>query len=144
MNREDRAAQIARALRIFAQKAQLSEEEVRQIADLFAPWAADKNYTAGEKVTYGVSAAGRAQPYIVVQNHTSQAHQPPNAPGMLALYQPVAHRYADDSFEYIEGMTGITGMVVRFGGQRWEYLPAGGTAVIWAPSPALAAIWRLV
>ena len=53
-------------------------------AGLFEDWAADTFYAAGKRlVCDGVV-------YEVIQDVTSQAHQPPNAEGMLAVYRPLS------------------------------------------------------
>ena len=53
-------------------------------AGLFEDWAADTFYAAGKRlVCDGIV-------YEVIQDVTSQAHQPPNSEGMLAIYRPLS------------------------------------------------------
>ena len=53
-------------------------------AGVFENWAAGKTYQTGYRLAHeGIV-------YEVIQDVTSQAHQPPNAEGMLAIYRPLS------------------------------------------------------
>ncbi|MBO5706414.1 MAG: hypothetical protein J6S05_05395 [Bacteroidaceae bacterium] len=70
MNKLQMAEQFRKAVQMFA--ASLSDEQALEIATIYDAWAADKNYAAGEFLTYGVNSVGDPQLYKVVQAHTSQ------------------------------------------------------------------------
>lgn len=85
MNRIQAAQQLRRALQIFASS--LSDEKAMEIPAVFDPWNADKNYVAGDFLTYGENGVGDPQLYKVVQAHTSQVDWMPDA--TPALYAAV-------------------------------------------------------
>ena len=105
---------------------------------LVSEWRPNTEYTPDDIV----SRPEIPMVYEVVQTVTSQAHQPPEAQGMLAIYRPIPQRWPDGTITWVFGMTGITGMTVRHNGRRWGYIPQGGTAVVHEPSAALPAVWR--
>lgn len=70
------ADQFFRAVQLFANS--LDNEKAMEVAYIYDPWVAGKNYTLGEFVTYGKNGVDDPQLYKVVQAHTSQADWTPD------------------------------------------------------------------
>lgn len=85
MNRLQAAEQLRRALQLFS--ASLTDEQAMEVVAIYDPWAENKAYTVGDKLTYGTNGVGDPQLYKVVQDHTSQADWTPNA--AASLYVPI-------------------------------------------------------
>lgn len=85
MNRMQAAEQFRKALQMFA--ASLDDEKAMEVATIYDPWTAGKNYIVGEFVTYGTNSVGDPQLYKVVQAHTAQADWTPDA--TPALYTAI-------------------------------------------------------
>lgn len=81
MKRVQAAEQMRKALQMFA--ASLTEEQAMEVAAVFNPWEAGKQYTTGDFLTYGRNGVGDPQLYKVVQDHTSQADWIPGATASL-------------------------------------------------------------
>ena len=64
------AEQLRAALQMFA--ATVPAEMAIQIPCVFEPWQADKDYAAGDRLTFGENGVGDPQLYRVVQAHISQ------------------------------------------------------------------------
>ena len=75
------AEQFFKALQLFANS--LDDEKAMEVAYMYDPWAVDKQYHAGEFVTYGQNSVGDPQLYKVVQAHTSQVDWAPDAAASL-------------------------------------------------------------
>lgn len=58
--------------------ATLPDEKAMEVVAVFDQWAANKEYTVGDFITYGVNGVGDPQLYKVVQAHTSQADWTPD------------------------------------------------------------------
>ena len=78
---------LANSLRTMAAQTQsftTAQFLVLAQAGVFEQWEAGKTYQAGYRLAHeGIV-------YEVIQDVTSQAHQPPNAEGMLAIYRPLS------------------------------------------------------
>lgn len=103
--------------REVAEKAELTEQELATVGlgGFLDNWDAGIAYAAGKRLFHdGVT-------YIVVQAHTSQAHQPPGETGMLAVYRPVdgAAGTAADPKTFIVGMDVANGVYYRYGDGLW-------------------------
>lgn len=85
MNKLQAAAQIRRALQLFA--ASLDEDKALEIASVYPAWMPGRAYAAGDYLAYGVNSVGDPQLYKVAQAHTSQEDWRPD--GLPALYTPV-------------------------------------------------------
>lgn len=71
------AEQFGRALQLVA--ASLDNEKAMEVAYIYDPWAAGKNYSVGDFLTYGTNGVGDPQLYKVNLAHTSQADWTPDA-----------------------------------------------------------------
>ena len=81
------ARQMNAALRLLAQNLNITDRERMQIADLYPPWEAVRNYTAGKILKYGVNEWGETQLYSVIQEHASQDGWKPG--GTPSLYSKI-------------------------------------------------------
>jgi hypothetical protein len=137
----------AKMEREFAQTAELTDEEMTLAgaAGLFDEWTAGVEYAASKRMLHG------GQVYVVRQDHTSQAHQPPGAEGMFAVYQPVgapenvdADGSMDHPFALVAGMEGVPGKFYLYGGAVWECLRAMQNVLeSWLPGkPGMETYWR--
>ena len=119
MNRIQAAAQIRRALQMFA--ASLGEEDALIIASVYPEWDGNrKAYKIGEWVKYGEDAMGDARLYQVLQDHTSQPQWTPDA--ATSLYKRVGVS-ADGTPKWVQPV-GATdaynkGDVVEHNGAKW-------------------------
>lgn len=110
--------------------ASLTDEQAMEVPAVFDPWVADKNYAAGEFLTYGVNGVGDPQLYKVVQTHTSQADwTPESAPalydaiGLDSEGHPVWSQPAGAHDAYNKGD------IVDYNGVLYESLIAGNITV---------------
>ena len=91
-------------------------------AGVFEEWAADTFYAAGHRlVCEGIV-------YEVIQDVTSQAHQPPNAEGMLAVYRPLSvdaetgeepDGTQEHPYEFLYGMDVTSGKYYTYEGKLY-------------------------
>jgi len=130
-----RQARVNAAL-LSAAAPEMDDEIALTIADAWPAWAAGNAYHKGDVVTRSGTL------YRVQQAVTAQAHQPPGAAGMLAVYAPIQLPAAPDQvLPWVYGETGIAvGDKRTHGGKVWEAIQSPG-ANIWEP-PAVPAIWR--
>lgn len=78
--------QLRRAMQLMA--GALPEEQAREVAGIYAPWAPDVRYRADVYLTHGTDANGDPILYRTVQAHTSQEDRPPES--TPALYTRVS------------------------------------------------------
>lgn len=144
MTTEQRAKQMRKALQLFAQTL-TDENQMIEIASIYPIWKAGHTYIAGDVIQYGEAADDNVQLYSVVQDHTSQAHQPPDAPGMLAIYRPIVKSHSgtiDDPIPWIYGMDCYNGKYYTY--NEHEYLcKSDMPACVWAPDSGIWQ-WELV
>ena len=104
-------------------------------AGVFEEWAADTFYAAGHRlVCEGIV-------YEVIQDVTSQAHQPPNAEGMLAIYRPLSvdaqtgeepDGTQEHPYEFLYGMDVESGKYYIYEGKLY-LAKADMPACVWYP-----------
>jgi len=130
---------------VIANAMELPDSALAELADAvpdyFDDWKAGTAYTAGNRLWHGDAL------YVVMQGVTAQAHQPPGAVGMLAIYRPVnASPSADGTLErpipFVYGMDTDKGKFYSFEGGVWESL-LDGRPCVWNPGPDLPTVWRL-
>lgn len=85
MTRLQLAEQFRKALQLFANS--LDETTAMEVATVYDAWQENKEYKAGEYLTYGENSVGDPQLYKVVQDHTSQVDWMPFA--APSLYTPI-------------------------------------------------------
>lgn len=125
------AQQINRFLQMSVQAANLPDEKAMEVADLFPEWTANKAYSEGEIVKYGLNADGETQLYRVLQAHNSQNSWNPDAAS--SLYKKIG--FTEDGVSIWTQPLGATdayseGDVVSFGGQLWISTVSGN---VWQP-----------
>lgn len=132
----------------YAQTMSLSTEDMMTIAHAgyFPTWEASLDLEAGDRLYYEGSV------YEVVQNHTSQAHQPPNAEGMLAIYRPLAADpdtgventgTLEDPIPYQYGMNVYNGKYYSYNGATY-LAKADLIPCVWNPDTAGLWQWEAV
>ena len=124
------AAQLRNALRLFVASAKLSDDEALSVSDLHDKWSPGVAYAADKVLQHNGGL------YRVVTPHTSQAHQPPDAEGMLAIYRPIVQEATgtqEDPIPYLYGMDVHTGLYYVYQGALWrakvDMLPC-----VWPPA----------
>lgn len=112
-------------------------------AGLFDPWAAGVAYAKGKRIVH------KGVVYELQQPTTSQAHQPPDATGMLAIYRPISAEGSDADgsrakpFAYISGMDVYTSKYYTFDGKLY-LAKADMKPCTWNPGTAGLWQWKLV
>lgn len=125
------AKQMNRFFQIMAQQMALDEETSMEIADLYEAWEANKAYSAGKIVKYGVNADGETQLYSVIQAHTSQTDWKPDTTS--SLYKKIG--FTDSGVPMWTQPLGSTdayakGDKVSYNGTLWE---SEVDANVWQP-----------
>jgi hypothetical protein len=121
------------------------DSAILEMSELFTEWKGGTSYKIGDILRHGAAL------YRVAQDHAAQAHQPPDAAGMLAIYTPVqlpASPGVDNVFDWISGET--------FPDDAWQGIqrrdPSDGEvyrtiqspgANVWEPHTA-PALWQIV
>lgn len=126
MTKLQAAEQFRKALQMFA--ASLTDEKAMEVATVFDAWKKNKDYTAGEFITYGENSVGDPQLYRVVQNHTSQADWTPDK--TPALYLAIG--LDDTGYPVWSQPTGAhdaynKGDIVNYNGTLYQSLIDGNT-----------------
>lgn len=126
MDRLQAAEQLRRALQMFS--AGLTDEQAMEVVAVFDPWAVNKAYAVGDKLTYGTNSVGDPQLYKVVQAHTSQADWTPDA--VASLYEPIG--LDDSGYPVWSQPTGAhdaynKGDIVNYNGVLYRSLIDGNT-----------------
>ena len=111
-------------------------------AGVFEEWEADTFYAAGKRlVCDGVV-------YEVIQDVTSQAHQPPNSEGMLAIYRPLSvdaqtgeepDGTQENPFELLYGMDVESGKYYTYEGKLY-LAKADMKPCVW--TPGTEGVWQ--
>lgn len=128
MNRLQMADQFRRAVQLYA--GGLDEAAALEVATIYEPWDANKSYTEGQYLTYGVNGVGDPQLYKVVQAHTSQADWAPDI--TASLYKAIG--LDDAGYPVWSAPTGAhdaynIGDIVDYNGVLYESLIDGNTTV---------------
>lgn len=118
------------------QSVSLADTEALIAPEAFEVWASGMKYGAEQVVRHSGGL------YRVVQAvDKSQAHQAPDAGGMLAVYRPIvptASGSADDPIPFIYGMDCVAGLCYKY--QGGLYLCKGDMLpCVWYPD---ATIWQ--
>ena len=143
---EEQADSILRAsMRTMAAQTQpfsAAQFSVLAKAGVFEEWAADTFYAAGHRlVCEGIV-------YEVIQDVTSQAHQPPNAEGILAIYRPLSvdtetgeepDGTQEHPYEFLYGMDVTNGCYYTYEGKLY-LAKADMPACVWYPGTA--GVWQ--
>lgn len=135
---------LTKMMSAAVQTMSLSAEETMTVAHagFFPTWEADTLYTAGTRLYYEGTV------YNVEQEVTSQAHQPPNAEGMLAIYRPIAADATtgeenagtlEDPIPYTNGMNVYSGEYYSFNGTVY-LAKADLIPCVW--DPGTAGLWQ--
>lgn len=130
MARQTRAALVAFASRAAAS---LTDDAALKMAAAFPAWPSGVDdagqYEKGQIVQHGGGL------YRIEQPVAPQAHQPPDAEGMLAVYRPVSPSHAgtaDDPIPWVFGMDCRAGQYFSYGDKLYlckgDMLPC-----VWAP-----------
>lgn len=119
-NKKFIAQQMNRFFQIMAQQMNLADEVAMEIADLYESWEADKAYSVGKIIKYGVNKDGETQLYSVLQSHTSQEGWKPDA--TPSLYKKIG--FTDSGVAVWTQPLGSTdaymkGDVVSHNGELW-------------------------
>jgi len=95
----------------------LSDTEVEAILSLYPAWEADRTYKPADGL---LRHSGKL--YQINQEHTSQAHFPPDSEGVTALYSEAVPEGVIAAWEQPEGSHDayMTGDKVTFNGHIWE------------------------
>jgi hypothetical protein len=140
-----RAAQVraaAAALPMLRKQAADTSDDATlvEMQGLFPVWAVGTSYKAGGVTRHGANL------YRVMQDHTAQAHQPPDAAGMLAVYAPIQQSAAPGQvLDWVYGEAGLAIGDKRrdpTDGKVYELLQHPG-ANVWEPHAA-PSLWRVV
>ena len=122
----------------------LSDAVALSVPDLLPTW--EELLAAGTEISAGVCLTCNGQTYRVVQSVTPQAHQPPDADGMLAIYRPIEREHAgtqSDPIPWVYGMDSYNGKYYSYEGKTYlcksDMLPC-----VWAPGTAGLWQWEVV
>ena len=126
----------------------LSDVDALTMPDILPTW--QSYLDAGEQIPAGVCIMHNGQCYRQVQSAavTPQAHQPPDAAGMLAVYRPIDREHAGtlaDPIPWVYGMDCIEGQYYSYNGHIY-LVDKGGTMkpCIWYPGMPDVWQWELV
>lgn len=81
------AMQFNVALQKVVQSMNLPDDEAMEIADLYPDWVANRKYSVGTTLKYGINTDGETQLWSVVQEHVSQEEWKPDK--VVSLYNKV-------------------------------------------------------
>ena len=126
----------------------LSDADALTMPDILPTW--HSYLDAGEQIPSGVCIMHNGQCYRQAQSAavTPQAHQPPDAVGMLAVYRPIERQHAGtraDPIPWVYGMDCIEGQYYSYNGHIY-LVGKGGTMkpCIWYPGMPDVWQWELV
>lgn len=126
----------------------LSDADALTMPDILPTW--QSYLDAGEQIPSGVCIMHNGQCYRQAQPNaiTPQAHQPPDAAGMLAVYRPIDREHAGtqaDPIPWVYGMDCFEGKYYSHNGHIYR-VATGGTMApcVWEPGTAGLWQWELV
>lgn len=127
-------APVMAAARAYALTAvDVPDTQALEMTTLFPAW--EDVLEAGAELAKGRIISKDGQLYRVMQTVTPQAHQPPDAEGMLAVYRPIDRTHAgtlEDPIPWVYGMDCTTGLYYSYEGG--VYLCKGDmTPCVWPP-----------
>lgn len=115
----------------------LTDAQALTVKDAWPVWTAGGEYAEGEIAQYGDGL------YRVMQAVAAQAHQPPDAEGMLAVYKPIQIAQEGEALPWVEGEHVEQGQRRRYEGVVYECVQADAGANVHAP-PLVPAVWTEV
>lgn len=115
------AAQIGAALSLFVQMSgkTMTDEQALSVSSMHEKWRAGRVFKADD---VSVIVRHNDNLYRIVSAHTAQAHYPPDAVGVLALYRPIVQGHtgtSDDPIPYVYGMDVTAGLHYSYNGEVW-------------------------
>lgn len=124
----------------------ISDADALTMPDILPTW--QSYLDAGEQIPAGVCIMHNGQCYRQVQSAavTPQAHQPPDAAGMLAVYRPIDREHAGtlaDPIPWVYGMDCYEGKYYSYNGHIYR-VATGGTMVPCVWEPGTAGLWQWV
>lgn len=122
----------------------LSDAVALSVPDLLPTW--EELLDAGTEISAGVCLTCNGKTYRVVQSVTPQAHQPPDAEGMLAIYRPIEREHAgtqSDPIPWVNGMDCEEGKYYSYEGKTY-LCKADMVPCVWAPGTAGLWQWEVV
>lgn len=126
----------------------ISDADALTMPDILPTW--QSYLDAREQIPAGVCFMHNGQCYRQVQSAavTPQAHQPPDAAGMLAVYRPIDRQHAGtqaDPIPWVYGMDCYAGKYYSYGGHIYR-VADGGTMkpCVWYPGMPDVWQWELV
>ena len=124
----------------------ISDADALTMPDILPTW--QSYLDAGEQIPPGVCVMHNGQCYRQVQSAavTPQAHQPPDAAGMLAVYRPIEREHAGtlaDPIPWVYGMDCYAGKYYSYNGHIYR-VATGGTMAPCVWEPGTAGLWQWV
>lgn len=126
----------------------ISDADALTMPDILPTWQSCLD--AGEQIPPGVCVMHNGQCYRQVQSAavTPQAHQPPDAAGMLAVYRPIERQHAGtraDPIPWVSGMDCYESKYYSYNGHIYR-VADGGTMkpCVWYPGMPDVWQWELV
>lgn len=135
------------AVRVFASAATaVTDEQVLEMPDLFPTWA--EVLDSGARLAKNTSITKDGTVYRVMTDVTPQEGQPPDGPGMLAVYRPIEKSHAgtvEDPIPWVYGMDCRAGQYFSYEGHVYR-VAEGGDMIpcIWAPGTPGLWQWELI
>ena len=122
----------------------ISDADALTMPDILPTWQSFLD--AGEQIPAGVCIMHNGQCYRQVQSAavTPQAHQPPDAAGMLAVYRPIDQDHAGslaDPIPWVYGMDCYEGKYYSHNGPIYR-VATGGTMAPCDWEPGTAGLWQ--
>lgn len=109
MNMRDGAETARIVAKTLASADNLRNDQADDMTPSFPYWEAGTEYEAYQCLTDPANGCN----YIVMQNVTSQEHQPPHGEGLLALYRPIPKRLSDGTYIFVYGQNVFAGDICR-------------------------------
>lgn len=124
----------------------LDDAAALEVPELFPSW--EKLLAGGEAIAENTILNDGGVLYRVVQagGVVPQAHQPPHAEGMLAVYRPIDQTHdgtQDDPIPYIYGMDTEQGKYYSYGGSTY-LCNLTMSPCVWAPGTPGLWQWTLI
>ena len=124
---------VAAVCAFAAVSTEIPDASALEMSTLFPAW--EDVLEAGAELAKGRVISDNGRLYRVMQAVTPQAHQPPDAEGMLAVYRPIDRGHAgtpEDPIPWVYGMDCLAGTYYSYNGAI--YLCKGDMApCVWPP-----------
>lgn len=129
---------VAIKSKLAAVNAYIPDDKAPEFLSLYDRWAPGKSYKATQIIVHGDNdALYRVETPVTL----SLEHQPPGAPGMLAVYRPInvtASGTLESPIPWVMGMDCRSGLYYSFGGAVY-LCKADMIPCVWAPD---SGIWQ--